>query len=290
MKWFVVHLLLITTIVFSSTQQHRASSAPYISGDSFRTYCNFSFDELNNVFSPSEVRQGNTIFVKTDYLKRFFNEIHPFITSRYILVSHNSDDSAPGPFTSYLNEDKIIAWFAQNTDARHPKLHPIPIGIANRCWPHGNIDIVKNQQTLLSKNIRNIFLYMNFRSGTYPTERNLVAQLFQEKPYCLIASPKPYELYLQDLARSKFVLSPRGNGLDTHRTWESLLLGAIPIVHESCLDPMYDNLPVLIIKDWNAITPEFLQDQYEKICAKSYQVEKLYINYWIDLIDSYKNK
>ena len=34
--------------------------------------------------------------------------------------------------------------------------------------------------------------------------------------------------YLMALGQHRFVLSPRGNGLDAHRTWEALLVGAIP--------------------------------------------------------------
>ena len=34
--------------------------------------------------------------------------------------------------------------------------------------------------------------------------------------------------YLMALGRHRFVISPRGNGLDAHRTWETLLVGSIP--------------------------------------------------------------
>eukprot|EP00965_Chrysotila_dentata_P239975 6203413-Pleurochrysis_carterae.AAC.2 len=36
--------------------------------------------------------------------------------------------------------------------------------------------------------------------------------------------------YLEELGRYHFVLAPRGNGIDTHRLWEALLVGTIPIV------------------------------------------------------------
>ena len=35
--------------------------------------------------------------------------------------------------------------------------------------------------------------------------------------------------YLRTLGQHRFVLSPRGNGLDAHRTWEALMVGTIPI-------------------------------------------------------------
>ena len=31
--------------------------------------------------------------------------------------------------------------------------------------------------------------------------------------------------YLRTLGQHRFVLSPRGNGLDAHRTWEALMVG-----------------------------------------------------------------
>ena len=40
-----------------------------------------------------------------------------------------------------------------------------------------------------------------------------------------------------------FWLSPRGNGLDCHRTWEALYLDIIPIVWHSTLDPLYRKPP-----------------------------------------------
>jgi len=48
-----------------------------------------------------------------------------------------------------------------------------------------------------------------------------------------------------------FALSPRGTGLDSHRTWELLFFGAVPIVKSSSLDPLYAGLPVIILDDWS---------------------------------------
>lgn len=274
----------------------RRSSAPYISGDSFRHSCDFAFDELNDYLHDhidfSKMQEGSTVFVNADILRRFFSEIHPHIPYPYILISHNSDHPIPGPFLPYLNDNKIIAWFGQNVTAasQHPKLYPIPIGIANRRWPHGNIDTFQKMQKDCIQLQKNIPLYGNFSLSTHP-ERSPLADIFRNKPYCYFeSSSKSHENYLIDLARSQFVLSPRGNGLDCHRTWEALLMGSIPIVKESSLDPMYENLPVLIIKDWNEITEEFIKTNYDKMAKRSYHLEKLYIYYWIDLINSFKPK
>ena len=38
---------------------------------------------------------------------------------------------------------------------------------------------------------------------------------------------------MSELSSYKFALSPEGNGIDCHRTWECLYLGVIPIVKKS---------------------------------------------------------
>jgi hypothetical protein len=57
-----------------------------------------------------------------------------------------------------------------------------------------------------------------------------------------------------------FVVSPHGNGLDCHRTWEALCLGCIVIVKTSPIDSLYEDLPVLIVKDWSEINQSLLND------------------------------
>jgi hypothetical protein len=287
-KWigFLVCLCLYTAILGAL---ERGSSAPYISGDTFRAYCDFTFDELNKMIDPGQVKEGHTIFVKTDYLKEFFSEVHPRIPSRYILVTHNSDNPIPAKFKRYLRDKKLLAWFGQNlSQVVHPKLHPIPIGLANRCWPHGNVDIF-NKVAQMAPNLRkSLLLYMNFQVGTYADERSKVANMFKNKPYCFVAAPKEYEAYLTELAQAKFALSPRGNGLDTHRTWECLLVGTIPIVKTSSLDPLFANLPVLIVQDWSEINENFLLKKEQEMRKKKYRLEKAYSDYWLHLIESYK--
>lgn len=266
----------------------RRSSLPYISGDTFRTACDFTFDELGKSLDPSAVQEGDTVFVKIDFVDEFFQRIHPLISARYIVVTHNGDCAVEPRFEKYLEDNKVIAWFGQNVEASHPRIHPIPIGIANRCWPHGSVETVAKVQELLPAIEKNTFLYMNFVVGNYVKERGLVADLFKDKPYCLVSSPKSYEEYLLELAQSVFVLSPRGNGIDCHRTWEALLMGAIPIVKTSSLDPLYDKLPVLIVQDWHEVDLAFLEKKYHEMQGQEYDLRRIYGAYWLELIESSK--
>ena len=96
----------------------------------------------------------------------------------------------------------------------------------------------------------------------------------------------PYETYLRDLAQSEFVISPRGNSLDCHKTWEALYLGAIPIVKTSELDPLYKNLPVLIVKDWSDVNADLLHKFLERVKKSKFKQEKLFADFWINQIES----
>jgi hypothetical protein len=77
----------------------------------------------------------------------------------------------------------------------------------------------------------------------------------------------------------RYVISPHGNGLDCHRTWEALTLGCIPIVKTSPLDPLFAGLPVMIVKEWSDITAELL-DSFQPTGT----TEKLQLLYWMNLI------
>ena len=79
-------------------------------------------------------------------------------------------------------------------------------------------------------------------------------------------------------------MAPPGNGIDTHRTWECLMVGTIPILIHSPMNSLYDDLPVLIIsiEDIHEITEEYLNRKYIEIFENKdkYNFEKLYTPYW----------
>jgi hypothetical protein len=63
-------------------------------------------------------------------------------------------------------------------------------------------------------------------------------------------------------------------------------------VKTSAIDNLYRDLPVLIVKDWHIITNELLIDTINVFKAKfennEFNIEKLKLSYWLQLINSYK--
>ena len=94
---------------------------------------------------------------------------------------------------------------------------------------------------------------------TNPKERHAaLSQAKNLKNVQIIKKQISFETYLEQIGNAKFVLSPPGNGLDCHRTWEALMMGAVPIILSSALDPLFNNIPTIIIDDWSKLTENFL--------------------------------
>ena len=280
-------LLLPFALLAVPAPQFREPQAPFVSGDGFRSYADYVYDELDVTLDPKSVKPSGVIFVRSSLLREFFEQVHPSIPNKYILISHNSDDNVPGPYASYLDDPKLIAWFTINYDGtKHPKIHPIPIGIANLCLPNGNTKTITKVREL--KLPKEHLAYMNLTIQTCYPERWPVFQQFAKEPFCYRTMKKVFEGYLKEVASSQFIIAPRGVGFDTYRLWEALYIGTIPIVKSSPLDSLYAELPILIVKDWKLVTEEFLQKKQLEMSQAQHSLEKLDMAYWIKQIESYK--
>lgn len=237
---------------------------------------------------PHDVRKGDLIYVDTNFMDYFAKKVFPELRWPYILLTHEADFAMPGKYRYILKDRKLVAWFALNLEGKpHSKLHHVPLGA--KCMA-SNSEIANRVIANQAQYEKSHLLYVNFRIENYPQERQFVFDLFSAKTFSFTCLNRGYEDYLEDLVSSKFVLSPRGNGQDCFRTWEAIHVGTIPIVRSSSLDPLYQGLPVLIVKEWEEITEEFLNTKYEEMSRKSYNLDKLTLGYWAQQIKAYQRK
>ena len=90
--------------------------------------------------------------------------------------------------------------------------------------------------------------------------------------------------YFRQLQRLRFVVSPAGNGLDSHSTWEALMAGCIPIVAHSPLDPLYADLPVWLVDDWSEVTDAAVRRQAAQFKRMQWNFDKIYSPWWRDAL------
>jgi len=279
------------TLFYHHATSERNSSYPYISGDTFRAFADYIYDETRED-NLSSIKYGDTIFVKTDRVSQFFTYKFKDIQQPFVLISHNSDASAPNEHIVHLSNPKILKWFASNPSINnHSKLSPIPIGLANTRWTHGNLDKVayafKNHRKPWFQ--RTTLLYVNFDMETNKNERNKsVSQALKIENVKIIKERISFQNYLENTGNAKFILSPPGGGIDCHRTWEALIMGAVPIIFTSTLDPLFAKTKTIIIDDWSKLTQKLLLS-FDFSSNNQPLPDVVYARYWRETVFKYRN-
>jgi hypothetical protein len=201
-----------------------------------------------------------------------------------VLVTGYSDHPIGQQETLILDEPGLEKWFANNIDLQHPKLIAVPLGLPNEVdFPiYGNTRRLYKaaQEVKMVKNMA----YMNWKCETFPSERQKVYNLFKDKPWVtagtLDLTEDGHWKYLEDIHNHKFCICPRGNGVDTHRMWEALYLGAIPICRHSAALQQFSDLPIMFVDEWSEVTPDNLECVYEDFLKRDWNVDKILMSYW----------
>lgn len=88
------------------------------------------------------------------------------------------------------------------------------------------------------------------------------------------------------IADHRLVLCPVGHGLDTHRAWETLYVGRIPVVISSAMDAAFEGLPVMILSDWNELRDAAAIAQREadilrRMASGGYDASRLWLGHFV---------
>ena len=227
-----------------------------------------------------KIKNGDIVFCNSSYLSLFFKYLERLnkITS-ITLITSQSDFSITKKV--FINKPKSITkWFAVNVAYKDSCLIPIPLGLANNYSPK-NIrinDLVNFKFEEVEKVNK---LYVNLRKSTNYKERENIENIFRNKEWVVIKEPNlSIDDYISDLNKYKFILCPWGNGFDTHRIWESLYCGSIPIT-KSHVGLSFGNLPIISFENFNNLSIEKLITESNKI---NYNFESLNLKYWNQLI------
>lgn len=259
----------------------------------------------------ANICDGDLVWVRSIALPQFVSEVLPHTAARFALLSGDEDTAVPSGVAaanSILAHENVICWFAQNFDGtdRSGKLHPLPIGldfhtISNGAqWGHWRATPAQQQASLdalratMPANERRIpRVQADFHLTKHPKQalgdsRETVHAILARNPNVDFLGRRIRRMDLwRERTRYAFVVSPHGNGLDCHRTWESLALSNIVIVKSSSLDPLYEGLPVVIINDWTDISADNLRRwhaQHSGAFAEPEVQERLTNNYWISKV------
>jgi FkbM family methyltransferase len=198
------------------------------------------------------------------------------IRTPFTLVTIENDEATPQDVT-WLKHKYLTRWYSWNSN--HPEVHPIPIGLNE----DSQLQPMVRAKRAASKTMK---LLVNFRQDR-PERKSLHNRLksldwVHVEPYSKKwQSQAKLTTHYESISKYTWTLCPRGAGQDTHRLWEALYLGSIPVVLKSNLSPLYAGLPVIQLESWDQLSLETL-----KTLSKSLPTSRRNANfgYWANII------
>lgn len=257
------------------------------------------------------LRPGAIVYVCTSAVGQLAQAINQ-IPCPIVLVSGDADEDAPTnifaseqDFLSFIQNPKILHWFAQNGVVRHSKFSQIPIGLDYHTMSQGpthwgpQISPAEQEQLLqqiaraaLPLAQRKLKAHANFHflmTTKYGADRVRARELISPSMVDYEPQRVDRKTTWENQSKYAFVISPHGNGLDCHRTWEALCLGCIPIVRTSPMDSLFEGLPVYIVQDWNEVTEENLRNVLADFSKRTFDLNRLTLSYWMNQINAKKS-
>jgi hypothetical protein len=269
-----------------------------------------AYINIESVRLAIETDDTKVMFVKRDFLYRsgrsfLENSRSAFLrcasANPQILVLGHSDISTTPTSVAPFRALGVRAVYCNNATRETSFLRALPLGL---CPPltisttheiNGNSELVREAYFRRASNpspSRHLVL-VSANTATAPKHREPLAAIATSHgnahitPLTLDYSLSGRETYLDEVANSDFVACPRGNGIDTHRLWETIYLGSIPIVLKQHMPVkgLDMHLPILVVDDWSRILDAaFLRRCICRIRSKRYDYSSVSLKYWVDAI------
>ncbi len=212
------------------------------------------------------------------------------LKNKFVIFTSHEDT----PLDEYLKiPDNVVGIHAVNGLSNNPKVYPFPLGLQRPIGRHDNRlsvmqEVVEKDEYIFPRNL----LYINCGLGSernqterayLPTFQRFEWATCRFDPNSKFFSYDNYIEFLTELRNHKFVVCPKGHGMDCHRNWETLYMRRVPIFKE---DPYFRKLmagfPALFVNDWSDITPallvdnDFLYQKVQKMKMKTLDLSTIY--------------
>ena len=262
-----------------------STSSPFISGGALASICDIVINKESDL--DAFLRHDGSsriVFCRSD-LAHELSRLSLTNSPRRTLIAGNSDHD----FTalSQIPRDNFDNFYLQNSFISNDKnIFTLPIGIENLSI--GINGLPNNLKVTNDWNSRSIKVMVGPFSPTHTEREELLKVAEREtKVFEVINGPLSPKRVAQEMNEYKFVACPRGNGIDTHRFWEALYRGSVPIVIASKWSNSlkYLDLPLIEVSNWaeagDAIK-EFIDQGPPKPPS---ELRSLWLPYWKNLLN-----
>ena len=227
------------------------------------------------------VRNNNDINV---FAKQLSESSHHF--SDFVLVTSDGDMPIPDHlqdevYNTIINHPLCKAWYAQNATTTNTILHHLPIGMDFHTIrdpftsSQQMINFISRLASFPRKKTCKIYCDVHTVKGRSDIRDKLIDKLDQLEHIIYSEKRQDLKTTWKNYSKYKYVLSLPGAGLDCHRTWEALALGATVITVHSPLDTLLSNYKVIILDRLERLNDMYLLDtMFETVKYKSCSVSK----------------
>ena len=311
--YLILLLIIIIIIIITSIINNYNKDAFITNKPTIGKFIESSYPHISNDFWYEIVDNNFSFFLRSHENKKNKIDLLNFLDNKKskinIIINNQLDISLLNEnLNSILAHNNLNKLFITNPIIEHYKIEPIPIGLK---WQFENTFLYgESKQKLLkiynsiSKSVNDtkklfyenkinkilIRPMANSNSNTknysknnnaLKTNRNDIYNIIKKNNYVYNFKEKlSLENYLKILCKYRFVISPAGNGLDSHSTYEALLCGCVPIVPKSPLSKLYNDLPVLQIEDWEELNNLDINILEKQFISKDYNFNKIFYDYW----------
>ena len=197
-------------------------------------------------FNYINAQHGDTVFINIDFILNFTQKfLLRGFGKKFVIACQNSDKEFNSQWLERLRPYALHI-YTINCVIQDPMITTVPIGFGD--W---SLDIIPSIQTSTTRTIE---ILAGFRIKTNSRVRQPCLDIMQKDQRALTDITKTRQEYYERLSSSKYVVCPEGQGHDTHRVYESIYFGAIPILLKpSVLAHLYKDIPILWVESWDSI-------------------------------------
>jgi len=263
--------------------QKRISSYPYLCPDTYLSKCE------RVIITPSDLKKFisensnnyKTVYLVGDLIDQFIESREQIPTIKTLVIGE-SDATQHEQNLSKLYS-KVGQVFSNNLVGKNERCSPVPLGIERQAYRSaGRVrNFQKKYQTKTSN--RTIPFLIAWNDATN-AKRPIYRAEFQNNSNSLVINQRVAASTIHKLMRkTMFVPSPAGNGIDCHRTWEALYLGAVPVVLRSEYFGE-SNWPVLVIDSWSELL-EKNDNELRKVYINNVLNQEQAIQFGINILE-----
>ena len=260
-------------------------NAPYLSGDGFASLADFRVESKEDLEEYSKLQKiPRIVYARSDLVTQVLS-VKKVGTEEHVLLAGNGDVNFQS--INIFSHSIFSRFYLQNSFISNNKdIFTLPIGVENLAKGiNGLPSNLRNNRSWAEKK-RNVMI--GPFSPTHAERFNLISKLsngnYAENNHDEFLSPKKFANLMNEY---RYVVCPQGNGIDTHRFWEALYRGCVPIVLKSnwTLSLNYLNIPMLQLEKWQDFDAEIKRFSKSFPGFDPFKLDTLWLNYWQKLLN-----